>query len=561
MIKALHIRNMALIEEVDLEFGPGLNVLTGETGAGKTVIIGALGLLLGGRADADMVRTGTEAMEIEGLFDWTDAVEDKAAINDILSGEDEPELLIRRVLASEGRSRCAVNGRLATVSALADAAGSLVEIHGQHEHQRLLRSSTHGAYLDRYGGEEHLAKVLSYRELFRRWSAVRCDWEDLRQSEGERERQLDLLGFQVRELEAADEQEGEYDALLLERRRLQNAELLHAQVSEACALIAGDENLPGAADATAHASLLASKIAQLDPSLADEAAALEDAGLRLREAARAFATYRDGIHFDQQLLEEVESRLRLLGELRRKYGADYREIQDFLEKARERLALFENHRVHLDGLKREAAGLEAELRAVAKELSSRRRELAEGLSQAVDEELADLNMGGVSFRAAVEEAGALLKSGEDVVEFTVASAPGEPHRPMAKIASGGELSRIMLALKIVLAGADRVPVLVFDEVDSGIGGITSAVLGRKLARLSRYHQVFCVTHLAQIASYADRQFRVFKEPRNGTTVTGVRSLQGEERLDEISRMLGGDSLAAHEHARELMAQAQSEKDA
>lgn len=559
MIRALHIRNMALIEEVDLEFGPGLNVLTGETGAGKTVIIGALGLLLGGRADADMVRTGAEAMEIEGIFDWPGGGEGGPELDVARSDGDERELLIRRVMSCEGRSRCSINGRLATVSALAETAGTLVEIHGQHEHQRLLRASTHGAYLDRYGGEQHLAKVLSCRDLFRRWSAVRRDLEELRQSEGERERQMELLGFQVRELESTDEQEGEYNSLLLERRRLQNAELLCAQASEACALIGGDENMSGAADAAAHASLLASKIAQLDPSLADEAAALEDVGLRLREAARAFAAYRDGIHFDRQKMEELESRLRLLGELRRKYGADYEEILDFLKKARDRLSLFENHQARLDYLQRQAEELEAGLHTEAGELAPRRRELAQNLSRDVNAELEDLNMGGMSFRAGVEDASTLLETGVDVVEFTVSPAPGEPYRPMAKIASGGELSRIMLALKIVLAGADKIPVLVFDEVDSGIGGVTSGVLGRKLSRLSLYHQVFCVTHLAQIASFADRQFHVFKEPRNGATVTRVRSLQGEERLDEISRMLGGDSQVAREHARELMVQAQSEK--
>ncbi len=556
MIRALHIRNMALIDEVELEFGPGLNVLTGETGAGKTVIIGALGLLLGGRADAEMVRTGTESLEIEGIFERPAAEGDEP---EIVPDEEESELLVRRVLGAEGRSRCALNGRLATVGSLAETAGALVEIHGQHEHQKLLRSSTHGSYLDRYGGHEHLEAVRSYREDFRQWSAVRRDLEELRISEVERERQLELLGYQVRELETAEEQDGEYDSLLLARRKLQNAELLFAQVSEAEALIAGDEGTTGAADATAHASLLAGKIAQLDPSLADEAAALEDAGLRLREAARAFAAYRESVHFDQQELEEVEGRLRLLAELRRKYGSDYAELQDFLERSREKLALFENHQARLDELQAKADGWEASLRTFADRLAAKRRLLAEELSSAVDAELADLNMGGMSFRANVEDAPALLETGADVVEFTVASAPGEPFRPMAKIASGGELSRIMLALKIVLAEADRVPVLVFDEVDSGIGGITSAVLGRKLASLSRYHQVFCVTHLAQVASFADRQFQVFKEPRNGTTVTRVRSLQGEERLEEISRMLGGDTKVAREHARELMAEANSEK--
>lgn len=559
MIRALHIKNMALIEEVELEFGPGLNVLTGETGAGKTVIIGALGLLLGERADADMVRTGSDALEVEGIFETPPAGDDEAGEEESGLLEQEPELLIRRALASEGRSRCSINGRLATVGSLAETAGVLVEIHGQHEHQRLLRASTHLAYLDRYGGEAHLGRVRDYRELFRQWAALRRELEDLQLSEEERQRQLELTGFQVRELENVDEQDGEHDALLAQRRKLQNAELLHAQVSEAYDLLAGDENFPGAADATAHASLLASKISQLDPALADEAAALEDAGLRLREAARAFAAYRESVRFDQQELDQVEARLRQLAEMRRKYGSDYGEIQEFLRASQERLSLIENHQARLDDLTARASSLEVDLRAAAEALARTRRELADDLSHAVDAELADLNMGGMSFRAGVEDAGMLTESGSDSVEFTVASAPGEPQRPMAKIASGGELSRIMLALKIVLAGADRVPVLVFDEVDSGIGGVTSGVLGRKLARLARYHQVFVVTHLAQVATFADRQFSVFKEPRNGTTVTRVRSLSGEERLDEISRMLGGDSKVARQHAQELMTEAETQK--
>ncbi len=557
MIRALHIKNMALIEEVDLEFGPGLNVLTGETGAGKTVIIGALGLLLGGRADADMVRTGSDALQVEGIFEVPPA--DESEVGEDQDRPEEEEMLIRRALAPAGRSRCSINGRLATVSTLAEVAGTLVEIHGQHEHQRLLRAATHGTYLDRYGGEGHLETVRAYRELFRQWSGVQRELEQLQLSESERERQLELTGFQVKELETVDEQEDEYETLLAQRRKLQNAELLHAQVSEAYELLAGDDANPGAADATAHASLLAVKISQLDPSLADEAAALEDAGLRLREAARAFAAYREGVRFDQQELDQAESRLRQLAEMRRKYGSDYAEIREFLQSAQERLSLIENHQARLDELEATASDLEAELRMTAGTLSARRRELAEGLSRAVDAELADLNMGGMSFRAGVEDAGALTESGVDVVEFTVASAPGEPQRPMARVASGGELSRIMLALKIVLAGADRVPILVFDEVDSGIGGVTSGVLGRKLARLSRYHQVFVVTHLAQVATFADRQFSVFKEARNGTTVTRVRTLSGEERLEEISRMLGGDSKVARQHARELMAEAETHK--
>ncbi len=556
MIRALRIRNMALIEEVELEFGPGLNVLTGETGAGKTVIVGALGLLLGGRADAEMVRTGSEALEVEGIFEGTGlAGNDEFCVAD----ETRAELLVRRVLGPEGRSRCSINSRLATVGTLAETAGSLVEIHGQHEHQRLMRTTAHAAYLDRFGGEDHAAVVDDYRTLYRRWSSLRRELDDLRNSEADRERQQELLGYQVGELEAVDEQEGEYDALLLARRKLQNAETLYAQISEAWALLAGDENLRGAADAVAQAAALTSRTVQLDPALAEEASSLEETALRLREASRALGSYREGVRFDQEELNQVEARLHTLAEMRRKYGSDYAEIKDFLKRAREKLALFENHAERLESLAREVVETESRMKDIAAGLAVRRRQLAEELGSAVDGELADLNMGGISFRVRVEDTGTLTESGTETVEFTVSSAPGEPYRPMVKIASGGELSRITLALKIVLAEADRVPILVFDEVDAGIGGVTSSVLGRKLARLARYHQVFCVTHLAQIASYADRQFSVSRETMNGSTLTTVRKLAGDERLEEIARMLGGESRASLAHARELLQRARAEK--
>ncbi|MHB8779896.1 MAG: DNA repair protein RecN [Candidatus Geothermincolia bacterium] len=554
MIVRLRIRDMALIDEMELEFSPGLNVLTGETGAGKTVIVGALSLLMGGRADAGAIRGGAETLELEGLFELPLGM--PLPSDDDLAGGgiagDEREVLVRRLVTRDGRSRCSVNGRMTTVSGLATLMAGLVEIHGQHEHQRLLRSATHLGYLDRFGGAVHLERVQRMEESHRLWREASRRLDDARLAEEQRGQMLELAAYRLRELETAEEREGEYEELLASRRRLQNSELILGQLAEACRLLEGDEaGQVGAADAAATAAALLSRLAEMDPGVVEISRALDDAGARLRELAGTLAQRRDEMLYQPQDLELLERRLHLLGDLARKYGATYEERAAVLESSRETVEGVERGQADLAALVTAEAAARDAMNAEAEALSSLRAELAASLEGAVNRELDELNMGGIRFHLDLRAA-PISSTGTDSAEFLIAAGPAEPMRPMIKIASGGELSRIMLSLKIVLAQADGVPVLVFDEIDAGIGGLTAGVIAEKLGRLAGYHQLFSVTHLPQIAARGERQFLVYKEGADERTVTRASVLEGEARLEEISRMLGGGGEEAREHARTLM---------
>jgi len=552
MLRELHVRHLALIEEARLDFGSGLNVLTGETGAGKTVLVEALGLLLGGRGDSGLLQAGSERLELEASFD----IEGNKGLIGLAEEEgldlEGDTFIVRRVIGGDGKSRCYANGKMCTVGTLSRVGEYLVDIHGQHEHQRLLRQSSHLEYLDAYGSERHEELLRSYRGQYEKWREVWGRLEKASMDEAERLREIDLLQFQVREIEAVRPVEGEMEELLKERKRMQNREELYTAVREAHASIAGEEGGEGALGLLGVAGAALDKASSLDEDLASWSSRLRDVQEQLSDVGYDMRSYAESLDFEPGRLQDVELRLRTLSELARKYGSETSLIIRHLENARCRLEELEGLDMLREDLRKQADKAEAALRKCAKSLTASRLDLSGKLKGEVNRELEELNMAGMHLYVEVEELEEFSSNGRDRIEFKVSPAKGLPYGPIARIASGGELSRIMLALKLSLARADAVPTLVFDEVDAGIGGATADVLADKLSRISGYHQVFSITHLPQIAAISDRHMSVSKREGSQGVDTEVELLEGQERVEELVRMLGGDQTTARKHAQSMI---------
>ncbi len=550
MLKELRVRNFALIREASLEFSPGLNVITGETGAGKTVLVEALGLLMGARGDSTAILPGAQRMELEAIFE-TNSQEVRDKLEELGLGGEEDEIIIRRILGNDGKGRCYVNDRTCTVRSLSRLGELLVDIHGQHEHQRLLKPACHLQYLDGYGDIRHRTLLQSYRELYHRWKSLRERLHRLAMDEEERFREMDLLRYQIGEIEDVDPKEGELEELARERRMMQGREELFSAVSGAYGLVYGDESA-GVMDGLGEAASLLEKVAGLDEAPAQWGRSLLEVQEQLGEICRGMRDYLEALDFEPDRVEEVERRYRQLSELARKYGRDTASILEFLDGARRRLEELENWDMAREDMEGELKELETSLEEISQRLSESRRELASTLEEEVNRELSELRMGGVSFRVDIRPREEWSESGREEVEFMISPGKNLPYRPVARIASGGELARITLALKLSLARADSVPTLVFDEIDAGIGGETADVLADKLHRVASYHQVFVVTHLPQVAAMANRHFMASKDFKKGSPLTSVRALDREERLEELCRMLGGERETAREHATSLL---------
>jgi DNA repair protein RecN (Recombination protein N) len=565
LLAELSIRNFAIIEQLRLQFGPGFSVLTGETGTGKSIIIDAVSLLLGERASTDLIRTGSDSATIEAVFTLSPDL--AASLNPILEEQglaDGNELILRREISRNRRSICRVNGHAVTLTAFQEIGHHLIDIHGQGEHLSLMQVRRHVDFLDRYAGlvsprQEFAAQV----ERLRR---VRRELANLRRDERELARRVDLLTYQIQEIEAAALQPGEEDELRRQRTLLANAEKrmqLSARIYDL--LSQGEEEQRSAADLLSDASESLTDLARLDDALAEESRQLEGLLDQLEDLARTMRNYRDEIEYDPRGLEEVEERIELIHELERKYGDSIEDVLEFARRAQEELDNISHSEERLEELMAEEAALLRDIAARGQALSAARREAAGRLSRDIEEQLADLNMENARFmvdmRYTEDDEGAEVDgrryafdaTGLDRVEFLIAPNPGEEPRPLVRIASGGETSRLMLAMKTALSNIDPVPVLIFDEIDSGIGGRTGAVVGQKLWQLAADHQVFCVTHLAQIACYGRQHFRVAKEVVEGRTISQARELALDERIDELAVMLGGASTEANRRsARELL---------
>lgn len=567
MLTNITIRNLAIIDEISVDFEPGFNVLSGETGAGKSIIINALGLLLGDRASADLIKSGAEEARVEALF-ALEADSEARAVLERLGLPPGDELLLSRRIHASGRSQCRLNGLPVTLAMMREVGRALVDIHGQHEHQSLLRVETHLAHLDAAGGQQHLAEVARFGGLYAERSRLAAEWQALRRDDRARAHRVDLLQFQVREIEAAELTAGEEEALLDERRRLSSVEKLGEAAAEAVAWLAGGEENPGAAEAVARAEKVLETITSLDSSLAPVREGLETASVHVQESLSALRNYVDSLEADPARLDAVEARLHQLSQLKRKYGESVEAVMAYGRQARTELDSLTHSETRLQELAERLTRVEQEVAAAGKQLSERRRKLAAAFERAVSRQLNDLNMEHARFHVELTwepdprgvpvdgERVRCTSTGFDRVRFLLAPNPGEPPKPLARIASGGEMSRVMLALKSASRRASHISTWIFDEVDAGIGGATAEVVGRKLASLARRRQALCVTHLAQIAAQAEWHQVVRKSAKRGTTRVEVVPLSPAERVEEIARMLGGESLTetTRRHAAELLFQ-------
>ncbi len=563
MLVELHVTNFALIDHLDLSFGAGLNILTGETGAGKSIIIDALGLALGERAGHDLVRTGTGKATVEAVFDIKNAPEEMrqkladAGLSGDEGDEDDTLLVTRELARGGGKSQCRINGRLMPVAVLKEIAEGLVDVHGQHEHQSLLAADRHIDILDNWGGKDALALRQQVADLAGEVNALKREREKLRTDARERARMLDLYRFQQEELAQASLQPDEEAELAADRTRLASSEKLSAAAAEAYTALSGGERGGGGALDPLNAALSAVEhAASLDENLAPLIETLQNAVVYAEDAARGLRVYQESVESNPERLEEIETRLDLIRTLKRKYGETIAEIIAYAADLNAKLDALENSEAREEALTTAIAAAESKLTAAAGKLTAVRRKAAVKFAAGITRELTDLGMAATKFEVAIEPQ-TITGKGADKIEFLLSPNPGEPLRPLAKIASGGEMSRIMLAMKSVLAKSGTIPTMIFDEIDVGVGGRTAQTIGDKLEALAKDAQILCITHLPQIASRAATHFFIEKQVQDGRTTVSVAPLDSEGRIDEIARMLGGSrrSEAVVQHAREMLSAA------
>ncbi|HVT12431.1 MAG TPA: DNA repair protein RecN [Fimbriimonadaceae bacterium] len=551
MLVELTVENIAIIERSQIALGGGFTVLTGETGAGKSLLVDAIELALGERADSDLVRTGAAKASVSVAADLTGREELAAKCRELGIELDEGCLFIHREILVEGRSQCRVNGKLTPVSALKQLGQHLVDLHGQHDHQSLLDPGRHIGFLDAWIGPPASVLLEQTARAYEAAYAARQSLAALRAGLRDREHRLDLLRFQVGEIESIDPKPGEMEELEAQLSRLKNVERIMDATSLALAgLRGGDTN---AADLLRASVKALEEASRFDPAVEGPLDTLRSALIQLEEGTHDLSAYAESVEADPALLEEVAGRIDSLRRLRRKYGEDESGVLAFLEQARRELDLLSDAEASEEDLVARLEEAESELRLVAEELSSLRHERAIEFAERVQHQLRDLAMERaefeVSFRRKEPDA-----SGQDEVEFFFSANPGEPPRPLSRIASGGEVSRVMLAIKTATAGRAGVPTLIFDEVDAGLGGKAAATVARKLEELAQHYQVLVISHLPQIAARAATHFRIEKVESGGRIKTQVRLLDPDERVTEVARMLAGEQVtdSALANAREML---------
>ncbi len=549
MLTTLRLRHLALVEELALEFSPGLVVVTGETGAGKSVILGALNLLLGARADRTWIRAGADSCTVEAVFDVRRL---PAGFGTALAEQgvepcEDHHLLLKRTFTAAGTNRQFINGSPVTLATLATVGDRLVDMHGPHEHQSLLHPARQLTILDAFGGLD--AQVRALTALVRRRQALEQEKAALIVDEATYARQLDLLRHQVAEITAAQLRPDEEESLAREHQRASNAARL-LQLGQAALHLLSEDEASVLNQAGALGRLL-QELHRLDPENAPLGELQAQALATWQELHRELHRYLERIEVDPARLAALEERWNLLQNLRRKYGPSLEAVQAFGQDARRRLEQLESRDETCQRLNAELERLDRELHEAAAQLSRARQQVAPRLCREVSRHLSDLGFGRCRFEVALSPVPIGLRGGE-AVEFVFAPNPGEPARPLRAIASSGEMARVMLAIKTVLAAEDEIPVLVFDEVDANVGGETARAVGEKMRQIARRRQVFCVTHLAPVAAAGDAHFRVTKEVRDGRTFTHMERLEERERILELARMLGGPTEAARRHARVLL---------
>lgn len=548
MLSQLYIKNIAVISEASIDFGPRFNVFTGETGAGKTILVSAINGVLGARMSRDIIRSGEDSAYVSALF--TQLPQDVCAKIEEMGFEMQDDtLLIAREVGS--RNLCKVNGRPATVQLLREIASMLIDVHGQKDNHRLLSPENHIAYIDAFGGLEDCRR--EYQVLYEKILEVRNQLERVNRRDREKEHQVDLLTYQIGEIESAALHPGEEEELLLKRDQIANAERIIRLLSQSKQLLDGEEEVSGILQMFEELTNNLSQLTHFLPQMEPLAMRMEEIGYDLSDCAGDLGNYLDQMDYQPQELEQVEERLDLIYRLKRKYGNSVEEILEYLEKSREQLQQLNLSEEKAQELQEEYLHLKPQVQQAADLLTSRRHKAAKEFLSRVKRELEFLNMPSVRLSVSAGRSG-WRPDGQDELEFLISSNVGEEPKPLAKIASGGELSRVMLSIKNVLAQKDRVGTAVFDEIDTGVSGKAAQKIGQKLQEVSCNRQVICVTHLAQVAVYADHHLLIEKSEEDGRTYTRIKPLDQQGRVEEIARMISGENLTetAIQNAREML---------
>ena len=561
MLQSLYLENIALIEKLGIELFPGFNVLTGETGAGKSIIIDAVNFVLGERTSRDLIRNGASKAKVDAVFSLNEGDRVYEAL-DKLGIEAENEIILSRELSTSGRNSCRINGTLVPVAMLKSVSDTLVDIHGQHEHQALLDPENHIGYLDAFCHSDSFPLIEKIDNIVSEYGALTLKRNSGFSSESEREREMDMLRYQIDEISSAALEKDEEEKLNAEKTVLLNAERIRTALESAHAALSGGED-GSALSLIDDARRSLKDIASLNGEYEEFANRLEELYYTAEDISFSIRDSSENVDMNMQRLEEIEQRLKLISDLKRKYGRSAEEVINFGVEAQNRLNELENAEALAAEMDKKLNKLKAEYNAEADKLTLVRKNACEKLKQSVLNELSDLGMSKAKFDVSLinQSSGEPRKNGRETAEFMLSANPGEPLKPLEKVASGGELSRIMLCFKTIFADNDRIPTLIFDEIDTGISGRTAAVVGEKMLGIAKKHQVICVTHLAQIAALADAHLMVRKYDDGEKTFVETRQLNEEEKVSRIANMMDGesDSPSAVLHAKELIARAEKIK--
>jgi len=554
MLLSISIKNIALIDNIELSFSKGFNVLTGETGAGKSIIVDSINLLLGGRFSKDIIKSGENKAYIEGIFEVSNEPVIKKLEEEFGIEAEDNILIFSREINSTGKSICRINGKAVPVSVLKEIGDTLVNIYGQHEHQNLLKIDNHIDYLDYFGGENLIRVRQEVERLYRRYVYLNNRLNDLKANERERELKIDLLNFQIQEIEKANLNESEEENLLKQKKRLQNAEKLFLNLDEIYKKLYSSPNESSIIDLLGDILRSLNDIKALDEILEKLHDEISEIYYKLEDISRNVRDYKENIEFNPDMLEEIDNRLDSINRLKKKYGSNIKEIFDYYSKIKYELENIVNSKDEIQKLENELEQINRELKKISIELDELRKKTAIELEKEILKELKDLGLEKTLFKVDIKTDVHFSSNGINNVEFLISTNPGEPLKPLYKVVSGGELSRIMMALKTVLAGIDNVSTLIFDEVDTGISGMVAHMVAQKIACLSRKFQIICVTHLPQIASMADSHFLIKKYSEDNKTYIRVHKLDEDDRVKEISRMIDGNDInqITINHAKDIL---------
>lgn len=561
MLESLRIKDFAIIKEIALDFNQGMTVLTGETGAGKSIIIDAVGLLAGGRGSTEFVRYGKKKCVLEGQFNYTSTVALTRLFKHYEIEEADQTLLIQREIFASGRNVCRVNGSIVTIAALKEMGSHLIDIHGQNEHQELMMTDNHIYLLDQYGTEELTLKKTAYQKVYREYKQLvkeRKEWEF---NEQELAQRLDILEYQVEEIKEAQLKPNEEDELVEEEKLLANHQSIVEALSASYKALKGEE-ISGGLDLVGEAMEQMENIEEMDGKFKNLSEHLSSTFFQLQEIASSIYNELDHLEYDEERLNEIEERLNLIQQLKRKYGHSVEAILNHYEKAEAELKQLSNREEQVDYLSKRIKARQEEALLLAGELTELRRQTAHQLERSILEQLKELYMEKVTFSVNFNETPELNENGQDKVEFFVATNPGEPLKPLARVASGGELSRMMLAMKTIFSQSQGITSIIFDEVDTGVSGRVAQAIADKIHSVAVHSQVLCITHLPQVAAMADQHLYIMKKIENDRTRTLVEMITGRERTEEVARMLSGEELTqlTVETAEELLKIADQKKE-